>query len=603
MDAAAISPNGTERFDMDRMGILTLSALVAAVLLAGALFIGPTDAADGGGTDPTDISDKLTKPEISMSEANTEAEVEKWIKDTWLASVEWNQIEVGGTALAEDYYKNLDIAKEDFKAAVAGTPDNKNGTEGLYKFKITDSTGKITATVECRITAVFDYKSVPCSVPMEDANTEDKVISWLNTEWIGELKKASGETGSLSVVKTKDTSFVAAVAGTSGDRAGKNGSLTFDLVKTDGSDTTTVAGGLRCTVTAYAYGQIESADRTVIFEGGKVSGLTISSADHVLTLEELQRIVADLGGKDASLVPSLSKADKSVYRNPLVIGEGEDAKTYRNGDVIRIDGRICVLLIGDDEFATYEIGTSHWVKYDRETFDESFREDDGKYICKTSDTLINIEGVAYYLGYLLEDPSTSVISEKNYIGFIYDMSGRSAGYVTFDGSDIDSSAKIAFMFNDGMDPSSIEGGRAVAGTYTDKDGKDSLIYILASKDVSLLRNGKAYTCNDGTIIMPLGGVVDKNNVYMYSIGTDAVTRGDVKEDAGKYSASCPSNLPSPLVVVENSLWNVEIPTGDFRFPDEPSGSDESNTTMYIAAAVVVLLLIGGGFYYFRYMKP
>ncbi len=365
---------------MDRMGKLTLSALAVAMLLAGAFFIGQVDAE--GEPEPADISDQLTAPEIGMDKANTEADVEKWIKEKWLAGINWTGINVGGTPLEADYGKNITIKKIEFKAAVAGTADNKTGTAGLYKFTMVDSTKKITATITCKITPVFDYSSIECSVSM-DVNTEEKVTAWLNSTWIATFKTTTGSTGTLTAVKTEDTAFKAAVAGTSSERAGKNGSMTFDVVRTEGTATTTVAAKLTCTVTAFQYGQIESADKTVIFEGVKVSGLTVSSADHVLTQEELDMIVGNLGGKDAALVPSINKADMSVYRNPLVIGEGESAKTYRNGDVVKIDGRTCVLLIGDKEFSAYEIGTSHWVKYDRNTFDESFREDDGQTYART----------------------------------------------------------------------------------------------------------------------------------------------------------------------------------------------------------------------------
>ena len=596
-----VSPNGTERWEMDRMGKLTLSALAVAMLLACALFTCPVDAAETEST-VTDISEQLDAPKIGMDKANTEAEVEKWVKETWLTGVDWTKITVNETPLAADYHENLSIKKVEFKAAVAGTPDNKNGTEGLYKFTITDSTGKITATVGCKITTVFDYKSIECSVLMEDRNTEAEITTWLNTTWIPKFKTATGTDGTLKAVKSEGTEFKAAVAGTASDRAGKNGSMTFDVVKTEGTENTTVVGKLTCTVTAYSYGQIESSDKTVIFEGGKVSGLTVSSKDHTLTLKELEMIVAGLGGKDATLVPSITKADMSVYRNPLVIGEGDNAKTYRNGDVVKIDGRTCVLLIGDKEFSAYEIGTSHWVKYDRETFDESFREDEGQYTCRNTGTLMNINGVAYYLGYLLEDPSTIVISEKTYIGFIYDMNGKAAGYLTFAGSDIGSASKVSFVFNENMEPSAIEGGRAVAGTYTDADGKASLLYVLASKDVSVLRNGQAYAA-DGTLIIPVGTINDANNAGLYSLGTEEITMGTIKSDDGKNKATCPSNTASPLVVAEHALWNVEVTVGTFEFPQEPSDSKKSNTTAYIAVAAVLILLIGGGFYYFRYMKP
>lgn len=570
------------------------------MLLTCAFFIEPADAE--GESTPADITDQLTAPEIGMDKANTKADVEKWIKDTWLAGIDWTKISVDGTALTEDYGNNISITNTGFKAAMAGTSENKTGTAGSYTFTVNDSTGKITATVNCKITPVFDYGSIACSILMENGNTEEKVTEWLNTAWIADFKTATGTTGTMKAVKTEGTEFKAAVAGTAGDRAGKNGSLTFDVVKIDGSDTTTIAGKLACTVTAYSYGQIESSDKTVIFEGGKISGLTVSSSDHVLTQEELDKIVGKIGGKDAVLVPSISKADITVYRNHLVIGDGDDAKTYLNGDVVKIDGRTCVLLVGDREFAAYEIGTSHWVKYDRNTFDESFRTDEGDYNCRITNTLMNINGVAYYLGYLLEDPSTMVISDKTYIGFIYDMDGNSAGYLTFVGNDVDSASNVSIVFNENMGPSAIKNGRAVAGTYTDSDGNAAMLYVLASKDVSVLRDGQPYTA-DGTLIIPVGTIIDAGNATMFCIGDEAVGTGTIDMKDGKNTATCSSSAKSPIVVTEHAKWNVEVPVGTFEFPQDPSGSDGISKTTYIAVAAVLILLIGGGFYYFRYMKP
>lgn len=130
---------------MDRMGKITMLVLAVAVLLMPVCLSDYSDVADGEGTDPIleDVSDELGECKVSMLTANTEADVLKWVKETWLKGINWTDSEKFGTLnLGTGYDSNLTVAKTantTFKAAIAGTPSDKDGTEGELSFDITDA--------------------------------------------------------------------------------------------------------------------------------------------------------------------------------------------------------------------------------------------------------------------------------------------------------------------------------------------------------------------------------------------------------------------------------------------------------------------------------
>ena len=121
---------------MDRMGKITMLVLAVAVLLIPVCLSDYSDATEGEGAvtvPPTDVSDKMGACEVSMLTANTEADVLKWVKETWLKGINWTDTtkfsaELGLTA---GYESNLTVSKTasaTFKAAIAGTPSDKDGT-------------------------------------------------------------------------------------------------------------------------------------------------------------------------------------------------------------------------------------------------------------------------------------------------------------------------------------------------------------------------------------------------------------------------------------------------------------------------------------------
>ena len=447
---------------MDRMGKITMLVLAVAVLLIPVCLSDYSDATEGEGAvtvPPTDVSDKMGACEVSMLTANTEADVLKWVKETWLKGINWTDTtkfsaELGLTA---GYESNLTVSKTasaTFKAAIAGTPSDKDGTEGELSFDITDKNNKIKATVVCKITTVFDPKSVTCQVLMEDCNTQAQVLSWLNSTWILNYKTASGEpaTTDLAVAITKDTTFKAAVAGTKDSRTGVNGSLTFDIIKTVGTTNTTIATGLTCTVKAYDYGDTSSADKSVIFEGGKIDGLTVNVKGHSLTADDLAKIVKALGGTDALAAVNVNAVSVTTYTNALVIKDGDKEVKFVSGDIVNLDGKKYVLQVGDREIALYELYSSSWVKYDRTTFEQTYH-DDGQYQCEANIFPLNLNGSTYLVRYSVLDRSSAVDTGNAYICFLYTMDGKSAGYVRFSGDDaMDIGSDAKFILNEGMTP-------------------------------------------------------------------------------------------------------------------------------------------------------
>lgn len=379
---------------MNRMGKITLSVLAVTVLLVPVclsdIYAAEGEGADTPATGPFDIKDLLGDCTVSMSQANTEESVLKWIKDTWLKGIKWDDSNKfpATLGLTAGYDSNLTVTKTagtEFRAAVAGTPGDKDGTAGSLTFDITDSNNKIEAKgVVCTITAVFDDSSVPCQVLMEDYNAEDTVLAWLNTTWIPQYKAAKGTpaTTDLAVIKTKDTVFKPAVAGTKDSKAGTDGSLTFDIVQTVGTGSTTIASGLICTVKAYGYGEITSSDKDVIFEGGLVDGLRVDSKDHELTSDEIGMIIASLGGSKPVMSSDADPSNVIVYDNVLRIQDGDEQHVYVSGDVVRFEGKEYIIQIGDREFSLYLIDGTGWMKFDRETFEQTYSED-GRYQCST----------------------------------------------------------------------------------------------------------------------------------------------------------------------------------------------------------------------------
>ena len=591
-------PEWDGEIDMDRMGKLALIVSAVAVILCGSAFIGPVDA-ERDGISPQDVTSTLSAIEckVGMDTANTEETVGNWLKNTWLKDINWadtNKFDVA-LGLSAGYDSNLSIEKVSFTAAKAGTSADKDGTSGSFVFNVKDSQGKISASnLTCTITPVFDYSSIECQVLMEDHGTEESVLGWLGQTWIGTFKTATGETGTFTVSKKE---FKAPVAGTAASRSGTDGSLTFDVLA---SDSSVVASGLVCKILAYDFGETESSDKTVVYEGGKVQGLEVVSNDHVLTQEDIGKIVSALNGKDASPVTSL-KVTTSMYTNALVIGEGDDARTYVNGDVVRFDGKEYVMLIGDVEFSLYRVDGKEWMKFERDTYDMVLDEESSRYSCSSTHYVININGVPYTVGYSVLDTYSSVITGREYICFLYDMTGKSAGYMTFIGADPeDVSSTGRFVFNKGMDPSSSNRSPVVA-TFTTSDGDDALLYAMASKDVRILRNGSQFAA-EGNILIPLGAIDDLKAAAFFSIGDDGcklltISPGD------SCKAVCPATTPSPLAAVKHQGWDTTIVPTDLVFPAEPGDSGGSNTVLYVAVAVVLILLVGGGFYYVRFMKP
>ena len=596
---------------MDRMGKITLVVLAVAVLLMPACLsdFSDADGEGGAGTTPSlvDVSDKLGTCEVSMLIANTEADVLKWVKETWLKEINWTDATKFGTlSLEAGYDSNLTVAKtagSTFKAAVAGNPTDKDGTQGELSFDVTDSKNKIKATVVCKITTVFDSKTVPCQVLMEDCNTEAQVLTWLNSTWIATYKTASGEpaTTALTVVKTSGTSFNAAVAGTADSKTGVNGSLTFDIIKTVETTNTTIATGLTCTVKAYDYGDTYSADKSVIFEGGKINGLTVNVKDHVITDDDLAKIVKALGGTAPIAAVNITSSQIDVYENPLVIKDGDKEITYVSGDIVTLDGKQYILQVGDREIALYELDTSSWVKYDRTTFEQTYHDDE-RYDCDADVFPLNLNGSAYFVRFSVMDRSSPVDTGNEYICFLYTVDGKAARYVRFSGDDaMDIGSDAKFVLNKGMTPSDLKAS-PILGIYVDEDGYSTILRTIISKEVSITRDGKAYDV-DGTLRFPLGNV--SGAVKSYAIGTEACTEYTVRVPSElNYEASCPSSVKTPFVAVNNSLMGDLESAKDLVFPgEEHVDEDGGNTVLYIAVAVVAVLAIGAVIYYVRFMKP
>lgn len=573
--------------------------------MCAAVFIAPVDA-DDNKTTPVDVKNQLGECIVSMKDANTPDAVQKWIKDTWLKTVKWSDLKEGDAPLGLEagYDSNIAVAVDagSFIAAKMGNSSDKNGTPGSCTFSISDLQKKITASgVMCEITSVFDYAGIECKVSMEDYNTEAKVLEWLGSSWSIKFKTETGEAVDLTFVKSDGTSFKAAVGGTADNKAGSNGSFTFDVKKIVDGTTTVVAEKLVCTIIAFDYGQTESADKSVIYEGEKLSGLVVDAKNHIITEEDLEKLVKALKGRDGSLVESFT-SKYIEYTNPLVFGEGDKIWSYENGDVVKYNGRTYVLLIGDVEFSLFSIDGNEWVKFDRETNDLVLDIEDSQYVCTSENKIINVNGVPYLVGYSEYDTHTPPLQGREYIIFLYDLEGKSAGYMVLKKSNaVREGDSTTFVFNKGMGPDDRGDARSVMATYTSDKGKMTMLYNLTSKDVTV--KNKGVIVSDGNILIPLGKA-DVENAGFYVIGEDGCAKQTINaKDGGICIATCPVSAGTTLVAVMTDLCSADVPTTDLVFEEKSGGSGKSNTTLYIAVAVVIVLLIGGGFYYVRFMKP
>lgn len=555
---------------------------------------------------PVDISGQLSQfgCSVSMKDANTDVGVNNWIKNVWLKNVDWTKITGVTPVLSEDYEKNLTSTVKDFKAAKAGTASNKDGDKGSFTLTIDDSEKNISAIdVAFTITPVFDYTSIKCEVSMEDCNTETDVLKWLGSTWVNSFKTAIGETtGTFTFEKSKDTVFKAAVGGTADKKTGTAGTFTFDVKKTDEGTPTIVAENLVCTITAFDYGQIVSDDdRTVIYEGEKLSGLDVDVKDHVITEEDLEKLVKALKGKDGSLVESFT-GEYTEYTRPLVFGEGDKTWSYENGDVVKYNGKTYVILIEDIEFSLFSVDGNEWVKFDRATNDLILDIEGSQYECSSENKIINVNGVPYLVGYSEYDTHTPPLQDREYIIFLYDLDGKSAGYMVLKKSNaIRGGDSTTFVFNKGMGPDDREDAKPVMATYISDKGEMTLLYNLASKDVTVKNKDTAVT--GGNILISLGKT-DVENAGFYSIGEDGCVKQTINaKEGGDCTAVCPVTAGTTLVAVLSEACSADIPTADLVFEEKSGGSGKSNTTLYIAVAAVIVLLIGGGFYYVRFMKP
>lgn len=570
--------------------------MCAVVLVAPAGVDG--DAQDGEGAALVDVSEKLGVCKVSMKDANTQAAVESWIKNTWLKTIDWTKITVEDRALDAGYDSNLSVKVESFTPAVKGTSSDKGGTEGSCTFSIIDSKNAITAKVTCKIEPVFDYDSIKCEVSMEDCKSEQAVLDWLNTTWLNTFKTETSDDGILSIEKI---SFKPAVGGTGEKREGSDGSLKFNVKKTVEGTTSTVAEDLVCKIVAYDYGPTQSTDKTVTYEGAKLSGLVVDSKNHVITEKDLEKLVKALGGKDGALVESFT-GKYTEYTNPLVFGEGDKTWKYENGDVVRYDGRSYVLLIGEEEFSLFSVDGKGWVKFERGTNELILDIEDSQYLCAPENKVININDVPYIVGYSEYDTQTPPLQGREYILFLYDLKGESAGYMVMQMPGVlRNEVTTTFVFNKGMGPDDREDDKPVTATYTSDKGKMTLLYSLASKDVSVKNKDKAVSSGD--ILIPLGKV-DVAKTGFYAIGKDDCSEQTVSpKEGGDCTAVCPVTAGTTLVAVLSEACSADIPTADLVFVEKSGGSGKSNTTLYIAVAAVIVLLIGGGFYYVRFMKP
>ena len=216
---------------------------------------------------------------------------------------------VNGLSLGEGV--TATVTTKDFTAAIAGTSGNVAGTNGSYKFTVTVKKGtgadEATATTEeltmpITATAYAETEKDRNEVAVSAAKTTVKNATFAATQATAVNETAAktvvegivnglslGE-GVTATVTTKD--FTAAIAGTSGNVAGTNGSYKFTVTVKKGTgadEATATTEELTMPITATAYVQSEQEKNQAIVNTAKQQ---VEAATYTTTLGQAQTEIA-----------------------------------------------------------------------------------------------------------------------------------------------------------------------------------------------------------------------------------------------------------------------------------------------------------------------
>jgi len=212
---------------------------------------------------------------ISLDNSDNEAitAAKELIEETTFAATQANvATEAAAKAAVEAIIGALDldgvvavVVAGDFEAAVAGTAENINGTNGSFKFTVTLNKGAGTQQITEELMLTITATPYDATQDNEDISAAKTAVEGA-TFTVGQANvataaaaKAAVETiigaleldGVIAVVVAGD--FEAAVAGTAENINGTNGSFKFTITLNKGAGTEQITEELTLTITATAY--------------------------------------------------------------------------------------------------------------------------------------------------------------------------------------------------------------------------------------------------------------------------------------------------------------------------------------------------------------
>ncbi len=240
--------------------------------------------------------------------------------------------------------KTSDITLTKFQKAVAGTPSDKEGTDGSFTFNVsiekgtakrtvTGKTGSITATAYTDTVAVAEAKTIiekgSYTVTQSAATPETALIAELVTQ-INALYGMSDTEVTVEASGIEIITYNDAVAGSSTDKTGTNGSFTFRITLKKGiaeKITTDLAG----TITATAFNDtIAVAEAKTIIEGGSYTVTQSTATSGTAVIAELVAQINALPGMSTTEVTVEASDIEITTFNSAVTGSSTN-KTGTNG--------------------------------------------------------------------------------------------------------------------------------------------------------------------------------------------------------------------------------------------------------------------------------
>lgn len=214
----------------------------------------------GGVTDPEAVAaakEAIEKESYTVAQDKAENAADPKLKAALAAQIN-PLLEAGGTGVTPVEAEKITVS--DFNPAIAGTPDNHHGTDGSFKFTVplqkgaasgtASKTGTITATpyageTDSDVAAAAKAAVEGGTYTVEQKNAQSADDSNLKGALVSQINVLPGVVSAGVSVTAADitpiTNFHAAVAGTSGNHNGTDGSFDFTVTLRKGTASATAS--------------------------------------------------------------------------------------------------------------------------------------------------------------------------------------------------------------------------------------------------------------------------------------------------------------------------------------------------------------------------